>query len=248
LKMSNVTAIVPRADDKQDPLRAALDSAIKMAWKATCAVTAAAESLERGRSLVAGADAAVEAATTAVGEARELDAKNAAKAVRMRGDVGGASAARKARRELEEAEEDAEVARSALAKLEGDLADAEDQARWRANAVCVARNNLLLPLAEQLLARAHLARRTVFVAQSLLSEMLSTRDDAAPKFPDVLSSIRAREQREAPLAGIRSEAHDFSTADTEDEQAAAEEAVSEMRAFIDALLQESTAEAPALPA
>jgi hypothetical protein len=238
----------PRADGKQaDPLRAELDMAIKMAWKYTTAVSAARSALERGRDLVSEAEAAVEAATAAVGEARASDAKAAARAVKTRGDVVGGGATKQKRRDLEDASDAAEVAREALKTLEADLTDAESKVIWRQNAVIAARAACLAPVVEEIVERIGSARLALAAGRAQLSELLAGVERGAPTFDDVLARMKAGEAIRAPLEALKSRIDQVTLVNVTPEEAAAKEkAVVAMRAFVDRLATDATADPPTI--
>lgn len=141
--MAAVQSLRPTTKPARTPEREALAAEIAAAWKATCAVTAAADALERGRAFLAKTEDALAAATTAVGDARARDVKAAAMAVKQRDEVAGASATRKARRELEDAEDGVEVARAAVGELELGPVDLEEKSRAAAIRVEAAINTVL---------------------------------------------------------------------------------------------------------
>jgi len=133
MNASNVVAIVPpSAQDETAPTersaaRSELAAAIASAWKKTCAVSAARDALERAQAgaAIAVDDAAV--AVAAIASARERDAEAVAAGIRTRSGAAP-SATRKARQKAELAEDEAEIARVAVGKLEFDLAAAEEKA------------------------------------------------------------------------------------------------------------------------
>lgn len=254
---ANVTSIrkdhgdeQPGQSDRRDPLRAELASAIKTAWKATCAKTDAATSVETARRAVENAELELTQNQERIAKAKSHDAKVAANAISEGAViVAPAGATRKARMAVAESEDAVEVAKSAHARLIEDLATAEVALAWRQNAMIVARNNLLRPAAEEILERARSARRVLTIAERYLLLMLQQGDEEAPKFADSLESMRAQEARDAPLAAIRDAAKHFFTAGktTDEEQAAGDATTAAMREAMRQLIEDSATEIPTLP-
>jgi hypothetical protein len=246
---ANVRSIAaPRAGNAD---RAELVAAIEAAAAARAAVSSAEDALERGRAVVASAQAELERATELVGKAKERDARSTAAGIRNRS--GGASpdarATKTARAAVLECEDALEAAGGAVERLEQDGAEAEDRARWRENAVLVARNHLLAEVSRELLERAATARLTLAISQALLLELLNRDVPDAPKFPDdnVMDRIRAQEQRAAPLAQITAEAKTWWPQESRGEGQAAYNAVTAWRAAIAGLAKDADAELPPLP-
>jgi len=252
--MSNVAQIRRQDQVDVDPLhaeRAALDSAIQTHRKSVAAVTAATDSLRRGRDLVAAGEARVEAAKIAIDAAREADGASAAKALRQRDTPGGASTLKSARRALADAEDDVDVARSALAKIEADLLDAVAERQWAANTVIIARNELLRPLAEKILERSAQLRRDLRICEALAAEILD-RDDPpdAPSFDDEIVAMKARAERVAVFGDLRKQGASFYLNHRtigEDDAAAVGEAKAGLQAAIAALAKDPSTPLPPLP-
>jgi hypothetical protein len=142
----SVTAL---ARKNPDPERVALREAIAVAAKARQAVSATEAAIERAKGLVQTNKAKFEAATAAIVTARDEDARQLAVAI----SAGGASAARavkKARVDADEAADDLETAKIAVATLKVDLEDVQVEATRAGKAVAAAAAAVLAPIATRM--------------------------------------------------------------------------------------------------
>ena len=247
--MTNVTTLAKSRDNEPDPLRAALADALAAEREARTALDRAEQALQRGHAVVAASEANLASALRHVEVAKEGDARRTAAAVRNRpsGATPDASGVRRARLAAVEAEDDLEVSRGAVARIQEELEAARDAARWATNSVLVLRNNLLAEFAGQLLELARARRLEAKVYETALSELLNNSDVAAPEFEDAAASIRAREERTAELGALRKQAADFfMTRRTENESEAEAAAIGAIRAFAARLLADPSAPPPAL--
>ena len=198
MSSANVVAMVPATDEtpaERSPERQALSTAIKVAWRSITAVTAARDALDRGRALLADAEAERESAVAAVATAREADGAAMAKSVRNR-DVVAPSATRKARQRAEVADDDVEVARAAIATLEADLAAAEEKEITARRRVEAAVNAVLAAeAAVPLLARLEQIKAEIPALQAALhfirSRMSERRGTAAYEIAELAAPLAA---------------------------------------------------------
>ncbi len=237
-----------------DPLRAELAAAIRERAAADAAIEAQRKAIARGKKLVSGAEARLESARNGIESGRAADAAAAAAALRTPNALsatGGrkTDATRTARWVEQNACDELETARAALALAQAELPELERQARFAANLAIVVRNRILVPLVEQLLDRGRSARQTLAICEQVLPALLQ-RDEGAPRFADSMDSLKAKELRAEPLKALYDEAHKFFAGYERDEdQAAGREAIKGLELALAALLRDADAavEMPLLP-
>ncbi len=200
--MTTVTSIIRKdADKATDPLRMALAQAIGEARKAEAAVEAQHAAIERARTLVEAAAVKCEAAEAAVAAARAHHAEQVASALKASSEVRAPAAMRVARSALADAEDELQAGRTAEERLQSDLADLEDAARWHRNNVAAAVNAVLAPIVRQLLAESLELKTRVAVNMAIVGSILSA-DDEVRGF-DGAAAARAKTRRDEPFLGLR---------------------------------------------
>ena len=240
-----------KAGEEQDPLRTALAAAIEAEAEANRAVDSARENLERGKKALDAVHSSLNNARTMVERARERDGRAAAASIRRSASApaDASKTVRGARLRVQELEDDVEIAEAAIGRLQDDLVQAEAAVQWAVVDRLAATNAALAPLCRALVDRAREAARDLAVAKALLLELLN---DPASKMPDFsddgLSRMRARELITAPVLGLRVDAERATTRNSSDEdRAAVESAVTEMRSFLVRLATDASAELPPTP-
>ncbi len=240
--MTAVITKISKATEPTDPLREVLRQAIAEQANADAALEAHRAAIARAERLVEEAESKVDNAHAAIDIARTEDAAAAAQAIKATGTRATAarqtSAVRSARFVEQDALDECDVARAALARLTAELPELELAASWAATGVVAATNALLAPLAERLLQRAGAARRDFAQCEALLIEIFEG-DRGVPRFPDdaVVANLRATEQRGQPLAALHRTARDFFRGGwgRDEDRAAAAAATAELRAGIERL-------------
>jgi hypothetical protein len=238
------------AEQHADPLRTELGAAILAEAEAHRAVDSARENLERGKGALAAVQAELERARTLVDRAKERDGRAAAASIRKTASApsDASKTVRGARLRVQELEDDVEIAEAAIGRLQDDVAQAEAALRQAVVDRLSAANAALAPICRALLDRTRAARRDSAVGKALLLLLLNDPAREAPEFRnDALGGMRAREQITAPLSGLRAEAESATMNSTAEERAAVEAAAAEMRAFVDRLATDASAEPPAIP-
>jgi hypothetical protein len=191
-----------------DDPRAALRAAKNLAWRATCALTSAQDAVQRGQELVASIEAKLAEATETIKQAEKSDSETAAKAISHRDVLGVPGAMREARKHQDELTERLALAQSALAELQEQLPHKELALAVARNAVIVARNVLLAPVAAAALERIKARRIEQLRDRVLLSRLIS--DNGAPEFSnDASAFFPAREAevaRRQAFGAVRAEA------------------------------------------
>ena len=150
MNTNNVVAIASSSEPDETTLaqcsaeRGELRKAIEMRWRARTELTAVEDAAERARAVVQVAAAEIEQATAAIEGAKARDAETMAAALRKPGAaLSSAGATRKARAKAETAADDLDLARAALAQLEGEVVAAEEKSRRADLRVEVAINAVL---------------------------------------------------------------------------------------------------------
>jgi hypothetical protein len=166
----SVTPLATRKGPADLPGRQSLREAIARAAEAKSQVAAIKDALERAERLAWAGRAKLEAATKAVSAAKAEDAEQLAAALVSGGSVP-AAATRRAREEQAEAADALEAARSAVARLEADLKDAERAAERAAKDVSVAIAAALAPVARQLAEEARRFRAEYLKRQHAIDAM-----------------------------------------------------------------------------
>jgi hypothetical protein len=153
---------------------------------------------------------------------------------------------KRARLELSNSQDAAEVAAAVVTRLEEQVCSAELEAQWAANEILARRAEILAVIAGDLLARAKDLRRMLSVAQGALAGIL-VGDTDAPRFARPLDEIKAMERRNAPLLGLKTALAHFATGGGEEEQRDAAAAEREMRGVVAALATDAAVHLPSFP-
>ena len=236
----------PDQAGEADPLRAELRAAIEAEAAAAAAVVSAEEALARGHTVAGAAATELERAQALVGAAKERDGRSTAARVRKSADASpDASLTRQARAAVADREDAAEIAQEAVRRLRQDLVERQTAALWARNRVLQACAALLAPVFATMLENAAAARMLLATTTEVLIEFLN-RDRPGPDFgTDTMSSLRAREARDAPLVEVTQKAKRFIThAISNGEDDAARAAVRSWHAAVAALAGDPSVELP----
>jgi hypothetical protein len=203
---NNVSTLRPAAkapDAKRDPSRIALANAIEVARKAESALEAQREAVERARSFAATAQSKLDAAVAAINEARDADASAAARASRHAGAIAGVtSATRKARANLEDCEDAAEVGKSAVAKLETEMTEIDENFRKAESRVAGCINAIMATTATALIDKATALRSELLATWAVLATITSDKGSGRPEGGYTTKLLISQSERQAPLNGL----------------------------------------------
>jgi CheY-like chemotaxis protein len=233
------------ADNTMDPLRQKLAAVIAEARKAEAVVVSYRAARERAENLVTAAATKCEEAGAAIDAARQQHAQEVADALRSATEVRASAPLKAAKLAEGDAQEALAAGNAALQRLTADLAAAEEASRWAANAVQAAVNSVAAQALQLLLADAMAAKIRFTVSMAIVGQVLST--DAAPSGFDGADAVRAQNQRNAPLAGLREQLEKLGASVTE---AAGGRIASSLAAWASArsaLTTDATAPLPLLP-
>lgn len=204
---ATVTSIAP-PKGTHDPLRDALRMAIEAERAAEQAVAERRTAIAKANGLVEVAERELEGARQGVRAARASRASALADGLARGGAASSGGASTKAARVVEsDAEDGLDAAREALAQLEADLPDLQEDVVRAESDVVAAVNALLVPAAEAALAEAKVAKARFLRAQAALQTILAAEDDRdARRFANPMERHRRREARVAPLEAMKAEA------------------------------------------
>jgi hypothetical protein len=224
--------------DARTELRDALNG-----QQACCArVDALLRGVEHAEEIAAQADAAVTAAEEAVAAAKERDGTAAANAS-LKGKTRKEGTTRRARETLVDAQDEAEVAHAAVAKLREKLPELKEELAWCQVRVLIARNRLLAPLMTELAARI---RRTQLSlnADLLLLGVLAEADEIPAELEHAARWKAEKALEEESIAEAEVAAKRILSGWVESDWDERKRKADEIRATLDALLENADAPLP----
>jgi hypothetical protein len=214
------------------------------AQQATCArVDALLRGIEHAEEIAAKADAAVVAAEEAVAAAKARDATAAANAS-LKGKARKEGTTRQARESLTDALDEQEIANDAVAKLREQLPALREELAWCEVKVLIARNQLLVPLVDQLSER--IRQRQLALNADLLMLGVLCEADEIPAQLEHIEALKAKSALSAPTAESTAAAkrtlqnHGIAESDWDERKRTADA----IRAVLDGLLENADAPLP----
>ena len=228
-------AIEAPADDRAE-LRDCLNG-----QQASCGrVDALLKGIERAEKTAIEADATVTAAEEALAAAKEKDSIATANA-HLKGKTPKGSTTRQARSDLLDAQDDAENAHNAVAKLREKLPELREELKWCEVKVLIARNKLIAPLISQLTSKVVELQHDLARNLTVLSALCES--DEIPELKH--GKWQAEKQITAPVADVVKEAKEAimpSSKAWDYEERTAER--QRIHAMLAALLEDSNAPLP----
>jgi hypothetical protein len=225
--------------------------AIKTAALARERLAAHGQAIERAREQVAVAEAKLAEAEAAAAAAKSGFAEALANAVAAGRKLPSESAAlRAADAKVVGAANVRDAVRTAHEKLKADLRNVEIDEHLSRNEIATAVDQVLAPLATQLLERAEAARRTLFQAAAVLNFLRAPddahRSDLFWKPNEWKTAWHAGDRRRAPMLEVNKQIENFLAKFRQDIDTGADATLARWRAARQALKNDSTAPLPEL--